>query len=104
MRRFSMAGGGDVNEASMVDDAVDMDVVVDGSEDEQVVERVALSYEPTYQRFVSKEKTFTQQYSHLYTQRLVHMRPVLKEAALAKWDTGEWTGRTAKRTELSGRS
>lgn len=80
-----MAGGGDEAGANLLQESVDMDVVADGCQDEDVLERVTLDYEPTYQRFVSKDKTFTQQYSHLYTHRLLQMRPILKEAAMAKW-------------------
>jgi hypothetical protein len=65
----------------------------------QVLERVEVDYRRTYQRFVAKEKSFTQQYSHLYTQRLLAMRPALQEAARVRWGCGE--GDTEGRQSLT---
>lgn len=61
-----------------------------GQEDEgeQKLQRVRLSYTPTFQRFRAKTRTFTQQYSHMYTNRLRLMRPMLEASAQAKWGTG----------------
>lgn len=39
----------------------------------------------TNQQHTKQEKSFTQQYSHMYTHRLKAMRPLLAAAAQAKW-------------------
>ena len=91
-----MAGGGDACEdgqvAANVDDMMMMLEDEDQGGDGTVLERVEMEYRPTYQRFVVKEKSFTQQYSHLYTQRLVQMRDVLRSVAKERWIDGHTSG------------
>ena len=65
-----------------------------GGEGGQKLQRVRLAYTPTFQRFRAKARTFTQQYSHMYTNRLRLMRPMLEAAALAKWGEGGGEGGT----------
>lgn len=36
-------------------------------------------YVPLYQRFIIKEKSFSQQFSHIYNQRLLGLRPSLEK-------------------------
>jgi len=89
-----MAGGGDSSEDGQVGGRVE-DLMIDEDEENVnvVLERVQLEYRPTYQRFVVKEKSFTQQYSHLYTQRLVQMRDILKNEAKKRWVESHTPGR-----------
>jgi hypothetical protein len=47
-------------------------------------QRVAASYAARHSRFLVKNKTFTQQYSHIYTKRLLQMKPMLKYVLDAK--------------------
>jgi len=47
--------------------------------------RVVVSHAPKYQRFVVKAKTFSHQYSHIYTKRMLALRPLLRAAAQRKW-------------------
>eukprot|EP00624_Nannochloropsis_granulata_P006501 evm.model.NODE_48769_length_6214_cov_25.744610.1 len=99
-----MAGGGDVVDVPSGNSSITTDAMVDNilrngeenppatvgqeGEGEQKLQRVRLAYTPTFQRFRAKTRTFTQQYSHMYTNRLRLMRPMLEAAALAKWGTG----------------
>ncbi|KAJ0398748.1 hypothetical protein P43SY_009816 [Pythium insidiosum] len=41
------------------------------------IERQSVSYRPTYQRFVLKQKSYSQQYSHIYVSRLLQLRDVV---------------------------
>lgn len=102
-----MAGGGDFVDMStssvITSDAMLDSILQNGEEDpgnqdgrersEEKLQRVTLSYTPTYQRFRAKARTFTQQYSHMYTNRLRLMRPMLEAAATAKWGTGAPDGK-----------
>ncbi|KAM3571891.1 hypothetical protein VYU27_006104, partial [Nannochloropsis oceanica] len=98
-----MAGGGDVVDVpsgssirittAMLDNILrngeeNPSAVGQEDEGEQKLQRVRLSYTPTFQRFRAKTRTFTQQYSHMYTNRLRLMRPMLEASAQAKWGTG----------------
>jgi len=101
-----MAGGGDVvvdvpssssSSSSITTDAMLDNILRNGEEDSSAavgqegglkLQRVRLAYTPTFQRFRAKARTFTQQYSHMYTNRLRLMRPMLEAAALAKWGEG----------------
>jgi len=101
-----MAGGGDVvvdvpssssSSSSITTDAMLDNILRNGEEDPSAavgqegglkLQRVRLAYTPTFQRFRAKARTFTQQYSHMYTNRLRLMRPMLEAAALAKWGEG----------------
>lgn len=42
------------------------------------LQRVVVDYAPRHQRFAVKQKSFTQQYSHIYTKRLYQLRPILQ--------------------------
>lgn len=61
---------------------------VDGSHKEKIVTRAYTSYQPRWQRFVVKQPTlvttdppYNRQYSHLYTSRLMELRPRCQSAA-----------------------
>jgi hypothetical protein len=41
-------------------------------------DRALLDCRPTYQRFVVRDKVFTQQFSHIYTKRLETMKPIVR--------------------------
>ncbi|CAM9777768.1 unnamed protein product, partial [Ectocarpus sp. 12 AP-2014] len=45
------------------------------------VPRVELAYEPRYQRFIVKKKSFTQQFSHVYNKRLLALKGAVRQAA-----------------------
>ncbi|RYG44153.1 hypothetical protein EON67_12095 [archaeon] len=49
------------------------------------MDRVEVAYEPLYQRFLVKQRTYAQQYSHIYTRRTGVLRSLLTAAASAKW-------------------
>jgi hypothetical protein len=53
--------------------------------DDSLLERVNVPYVPMYQRFLVRDKRFTQQYSHIYARRLDAMRPLLKDIVVAAW-------------------
>ena len=52
---------------------------------ETKIERNVVSYTPRYQRFLIKQRSYTQQYSHIYTKRILQMRSMVLKAAAAKW-------------------
>ena len=45
------------------------------------LQRRVTEYAPRHQRFSVKQKSFTQQYSHIYTKRLYQLRPLLQYVA-----------------------
>ncbi|CAM9627762.1 unnamed protein product [Scytosiphon promiscuus] len=47
--------------------------------------RVELDYEPRYQRFIVKKKSFTQQFSHVYNKRLLGLKAAVRQAAEKRW-------------------
>lgn len=47
-----------------------------------------VEYKPRYQRFIVKEKRFTQQFSHIYSKRLTVLRPILHKRAALLWKNG----------------
>eukprot|EP00752_Nemacystus_decipiens_P013042 g11537.t2 len=47
--------------------------------------RVELAYEPRYQRFIVKNKSFTQQFSHVYNKRLLGLKAAVRRAAEERW-------------------
>ncbi|CAN0201650.1 unnamed protein product [Ectocarpus fasciculatus] len=47
--------------------------------------RVELAYEPRYQRFIVKKKSFTQQFSHVYNRRLLALKAAVRQAAEKRW-------------------
>eukprot|EP00903_Cladosiphon_okamuranus_P014688 g13614.t1 len=47
--------------------------------------RVELAYEPRYQRFIVKNKSFTQQFSHVYNKRLLGLNAAVRRAAEERW-------------------
>lgn len=49
------------------------------------LERAVVPYVPLYQRFLVRDKRFTQQYSHIYARRLDGMRVALRKVAEAAW-------------------
>ena len=49
------------------------------------LERGAASYAPLYKRFEVKQRAYTQQFSHIYTNRLLALRPIVTEAGHRKW-------------------
>ena len=61
------------------------------------VERAGASFAPQSARFgLPKSRVYTQQYSHIYTKRLLALRPLVLEAAKQKWgSTGEAAGEAA---------
>lgn len=52
------------------------------------VARASLPYSPEYQRYMVKSRNYAQQYSHIYTKRMLQLKPTLTAAALQKWGTG----------------
>ncbi|CAM9388468.1 unnamed protein product [Ectocarpus fasciculatus] len=52
---------------------------------DQKVERVEVAYEPGFEKFVLREKSFTQQFSHVYSKRTSLMRGMLSEVARRQW-------------------
>lgn len=58
---------------------------------EGVFERSSAVYAPRYQRFLVKTKRFTQQYSHVYTKRLMQMRMDAQTAARKAWTGADGT-------------
>mmetsp|Transcript_31897 Transcript_31897/g.51502 ORF Transcript_31897/g.51502 Transcript_31897/m.51502 type:complete len:474 (+) Transcript_31897:49-1470(+) len=52
-------------------------------------ERASASYTCCDERFIVREKSFTQQYAGLYFSRLLQMRPALERAAEKKWIQGK---------------
>jgi hypothetical protein len=76
------------NAADARDDVMELMMEVEApqeGDDAKPLERVALDYTPTYQRFVAKNKSFTQQYSHIYVERLQQMRALVLKAAQDRW-------------------
>lgn len=58
-----------------------------GSEDGSgKVERATAAYTPQYARFVVRNRSYTQQYSHIYSKRISQLRPLALAAAHAKWE------------------
>ncbi|CBJ32730.1 conserved unknown protein [Ectocarpus siliculosus] len=53
--------------------------------DELGAPRVELAYEPRYQRFIVKKKSFTQQFSHVYNKRLLALKGAVRQAAEKRW-------------------
>ncbi|CAM9675558.1 unnamed protein product, partial [Discosporangium mesarthrocarpum] len=45
------------------------------------VSRVELDYQPRHQRFLVKEKSYTQQFSHIYNRRLTQLKPQVQREA-----------------------
>ncbi|XP_056138752.1 DNA polymerase delta subunit 2 [Lampris incognitus] len=57
-----------------------------GSEDQgPVFERMLPTYTPSIERFRLGERSFNRQYAHIYSIRLMQMRPILTEKAQQKW-------------------
>ena len=62
----------------------DLRPVADAS-DRQTLQRVEVSYEPMHHRYLLEQKSFTQQFSHVYSKRTALMKEVLGTVAKAKW-------------------
>ena len=66
----------------------------------KTIARSQVPYEPRFQRFRIKDKTFTQQYSHIYMQRTILMRPPLWYYCLFKYNNfviiSEYPSKVAK--------
>lgn len=55
------------------------------SNPESSPERLHAAVVPLYQRFLVREKRFTQQYSHIYARRLDGLRPALRDIVTKTW-------------------
>lgn len=50
-----------------------------------VFERISLAFTPCAERYKVGERSFNRQYAHIYSARLMQMRPLLSERAKQKW-------------------
>ena len=62
----------------------------EASESAETLSRKSCKFLDKSDRFRLKDRNFLRQYAHLYSERLMTMRPKLTEAAKNKWGTSVW--------------
>lgn len=55
------------------------------SSGQETFQRLSCDYENLSSRFKLQDRNYQRQYAHLYSERLISMRPGLEKAARRKW-------------------